>query len=156
MKTSLKAMNPKTISNGSAKVKHLPTKFRGQQASLTGAFHGRPKGHRMATPFSRSLRSLEADGFGRSLRSLGLMERGEVVASRVERVPQAYPIPQAGQDKAYALTLRHLDGLANLRIIGRTGRFQYLNMDEAMREGLDAAAAVAGAEAEARPLGKSA
>jgi protoporphyrinogen oxidase len=77
------------------------------------------------------------------LARLGLIRAGEVLGGRVVRVPRAYPIPQAGQAGALALVKDHLAGLANLRVIGRTGGFQYLNMDEVIRQGIDAAAGLA-------------
>lgn len=76
----------------------------------------------------------------RHLARLGLIRPGEVLGGAVTRAPQAYPIPQAGQAGALALVRDHLAGLANLRVIGRTGGFAYLNMDAVLRQGLDAAA----------------
>jgi protoporphyrinogen oxidase len=78
------------------------------------------------------------------LERLGLIRPGEVLGGRVVRAPQAYPIPQAGQAEALALVRGYLAGLTNLRVIGRTGGFAYLNMDAVLRQGLDVARELAG------------
>jgi protoporphyrinogen oxidase len=78
------------------------------------------------------------------LERLGLIRPGQVLGSRVVRAPQAYPIPSLGYQGHLRLLGGYLAGLTNLRLLGRTGGFRYLNMDEVLRDGLDAARELAG------------
>lgn len=78
------------------------------------------------------------------LARLGLIRPGQVLGSRVVRAPQAYPIPSLGYQGHLRLLGDYLAGLTNLRLLGRTGGFRYLNMDEVLRDGLDAARELAG------------
>ena len=77
------------------------------------------------------------------LGQLGLLSRERVRDAWLVRVPCAYPIYRVG----YAAELRHVrEYLARwptLHLLGRTGSFHYLNMDEVIDHGLRLAEALA-------------
>ena len=68
----------------------------------------------------------------REMEAIGLAPAGKVVASRVYRVANAYPV----YDSSYAASLEtvrdYCDGLENLRTVGRNGLHRYNNMDHSM------------------------
>ena len=84
------------------------------------------------------------------LSGLGLFKRDEVIGSRVVRVPRAYPVLDTGYGRRHALITDYLAGFENLRIAGRGGSFQYLNMDHAIESGMEAAVAILGKHRENR------
>jgi len=73
------------------------------------------------------------------LEKLGFFERKEVSDSCVVPVPKAYPLLDTQYSKHYERVIAWLDRFTNLRLAGRGGMFRYLNMDHAMRSGIDAA-----------------
>jgi protoporphyrinogen oxidase len=78
----------------------------------------------------------------RSLESLGLVERNEVETYFLVRLPHAYPVADLEYERHYPEIMRHLDGYPNLLSVGRQGAFKYLNMDQSMEEGFEAARVV--------------
>lgn len=74
------------------------------------------------------------------LERLGIVRRREIAGCRIVRVPRAYPLFEVGYERRVESVRRWLDGFENLIVAGRTGAFEYFNMDHAIRSGLDAAA----------------
>jgi protoporphyrinogen oxidase len=79
----------------------------------------------------------------RHLVDMGFIRQREVVGSCVVRVPHAYPVLDVGYRGHYDTILGYLDRFENLRISGRSGAFQYLNMDHAIESGIAAAESIA-------------
>ncbi len=77
---------------------------------------------------------------------LGFLARGRVRDAWLLRVPHAYPIYRVG----YAETVQRARGLLarwpTLHLLGRTGSFQYLNMDGVIEQALRLARRLAGAD----------
>lgn len=73
------------------------------------------------------------------LAKLGLFAPGEVIGSRVVRVPRAYPLLDIGYRPHYERIMAYLGTFSNLQVIGRGGAFRYLNMDHAIASGIAAA-----------------
>jgi protoporphyrinogen oxidase len=69
------------------------------------------------------------------LTHLRLFKKEEVISSHVERVPFAYPIYKVGYKGHLDKIMGHLSSISNLHLVGRTGTFQYLNMDHVIKEG---------------------
>lgn len=74
-----------------------------------------------------------------NLIQIGFLRTEEVIDYFVERIPYAYPVFQVGYDKYLEKTNQFLSQFKNLYIIGRTGSFSYLNMDEVIEEGMELA-----------------
>ena len=70
---------------------------------------------------------------------LGFFDACEVIGSCVIRVPRAYPLLDTGYQQHHERIMEYLGGFSNLRVIGRGGTFQYLNMDHAIASGIEAA-----------------
>lgn len=73
------------------------------------------------------------------LQRLKFLEPSEVTDSCVVRVPYAYPVFNVDYRKNLQVITNWLDQFANLHLIGRSGRYSYLNMDCAMESGIEAA-----------------
>ncbi|HEB49424.1 MAG TPA: FAD-dependent oxidoreductase [Desulfobulbus sp.] len=73
------------------------------------------------------------------LQRLGLLRRQDVVGSRVLRIPHAYPVFDLHYRRRLRVISDYLAGFANLQLVGRSGLFSYLNMDQAMESGMAAA-----------------
>jgi protoporphyrinogen oxidase len=71
------------------------------------------------------------------LSALGLVRADQVKASRVLRVPHAYPV----FDRHYEARMRgihaHLEGLGGLHLLGRTGAFLYLDQAGCVKQAFD-------------------
>jgi protoporphyrinogen oxidase len=76
------------------------------------------------------------------LQKLGFMKKEEVFDTQVLRVPKAYPLFEVGYEERCKTICEYLDNFENLCIAGRSGMFQYQNMDHAIRSGMEAAEAV--------------
>ena len=72
------------------------------------------------------------------LHRLKFLETSEVADSCVLRVPFAYPIFNVNYRENLQIITDWLDQFDNLQLIGRSGRYSYLNMDCAMESGLRA------------------
>jgi protoporphyrinogen oxidase len=70
---------------------------------------------------------------------LGFFDKKDVIDSCVLRIPYAYPVFDLHYRKYLKVITDFLDGFDNLRLIGRSGMFSYLNMDQAMESGIFAA-----------------
>jgi protoporphyrinogen oxidase len=90
-----------------------------------------------------------ADGAIRTLQELGIVSRKEVLDSAVLRIPNAYPLFEVGYREHSQTLLGYLDTFRNLFPAGRSGTFSYLNMDQAMASGMEAAGRVLRASSEA-------
>ena len=75
----------------------------------------------------------------KQLEKLGFIDKKEVIDSCIVKVPKAYPIYEVGYTEYYSRILEYLKNFKNLHIIGRTGMFQYLNMDRAIESGIEIA-----------------
>jgi protoporphyrinogen oxidase len=80
----------------------------------------------------------------RGLVDLGFIVGHEVIETMVVRVPRAYPLFDVGYEKRTAEVLAYLDGFDNLRLAGRSGMFEYQNMDHAIASGMAAARTIIG------------
>jgi len=80
------------------------------------------------------------------LEELGFFTRKEVLGTDVLRVPKAYPLFEVGYEKHCKVIYDYLSGFKNLHIAGRSGMFQYQNMDHALESGMEAAETLLGSE----------
>jgi protoporphyrinogen oxidase len=70
------------------------------------------------------------------LRELGLMDPKWVLDSRVERVTHTHPVYRMGFQTALGTIHGFLrEEMCNFHLLGRTGAFQYKNMDQVMVDG---------------------
>ena len=72
------------------------------------------------------------------LQRLGFLDSSELTDSCILRVPYAYPIFNIDYRKNLQVITDWLDQFENLQLIGRSGRYSYLNMDCAMESGIQA------------------
>lgn len=70
---------------------------------------------------------------------LGFITEEDVIESMVLRIKNAYPLYEIGYEKHYSKVREYLSCFKNLKVIGRGGRYKYLNMDHAIEDGLEAA-----------------
>lgn len=77
-----------------------------------------------------------------NLAALEFINREEVLDSAVVRVPNAYPLFEVGYRKEIDTLYDYLAGFSNIHIAGRSGMFQYYNMDVALRSGMETAGKV--------------
>jgi protoporphyrinogen oxidase len=75
------------------------------------------------------------------LESMGLLKRESVRFQRVYRTKHAYVVRTFDYDKKLSLVLDYINRLGIVSV-GRNAEFEYINMDEAIRRGLKAAAAL--------------
>jgi protoporphyrinogen oxidase len=75
------------------------------------------------------------------LETMGLLKRESVHFQRVYRTKHAYVVRTFDYDKKLSLVLDYLNALGIVSV-GRNAEFEYINMDEAIRRGLKAAAAL--------------
>ncbi len=80
----------------------------------------------------KKLSDLTAD----HLQKLGFLEKGDVLDSTVLRIPYAYPVFDLQYHRHLKVITDFLDTFENLHLIGRSGMFSYLNMDQAMESGI--------------------
>ena len=73
------------------------------------------------------------------LEELGFITSGDVLGSDILRVPRAYPLFEVGFDRHCKVIMDYLEGFDNLSVAGRSGMFEYQNMDHAIRSGMEAA-----------------
>lgn len=75
----------------------------------------------------------------KGLENLGFIKEAEVTGTKVVRVPGAYPLFELGFEEHCERLYSWLDGFDNLHIAGRSGTFQYYNMDHAILSGFETA-----------------
>jgi protoporphyrinogen oxidase len=68
----------------------------------------------------------------RELVGIGLIDASEVIGGVKVRVPNAYPMYDAGYREALAVVRGYVAGLANLQTCGRNGLHRYNNQDHSM------------------------
>jgi protoporphyrinogen oxidase len=78
------------------------------------------------------------------LEELGFINRDEVLGTDVLRVSKAYPLFEVGYEKHCEVIYDYLSRFDNLHIAGRSGMFQYQNMDHAIESGMEAAESLLG------------
>ncbi len=77
------------------------------------------------------------------LSRLGFIRRhSEVIDACVVRIRKSYPLFDLSFRDNLNIVIGYLERFENLHLIGRTGKFSYLNMDHAMASGIRAAEAV--------------
>jgi protoporphyrinogen oxidase len=64
----------------------------------------------------------------------GLLKKEEILHSFLQRVPDAYPVYALDYRRHLSIVLDFITQFPNLYLSGRTGRFNYLNMDKIMEE----------------------
>jgi protoporphyrinogen oxidase len=77
------------------------------------------------------------------LERLGLLAPGEVVAHRVVRLAEAYPLYTTGYEAALRACLQEVRRVDNVWTVGRQGLFRYVDMDHCVLMGQGVAAQVA-------------
>ncbi|UCE14733.1 MAG: hypothetical protein JSV04_06010, partial [Candidatus Heimdallarchaeota archaeon] len=88
------------------------------------------------------------------LMDLGFFTEDEIIENFVERTRFAYPILDIYFQENLTVIFSFLSRIKNLELIGRTGTFQYLNMDMVLLHGLNCARKIAGlTDKSARELG---
>ena len=75
------------------------------------------------------------------METMGLLKRESVHFQHVYRTKHAYVVRTFDYDKKLSLVLDYLNALGIVSV-GRNAEFEYINMDEAIRRGLKAAAAL--------------
>jgi protoporphyrinogen oxidase len=70
------------------------------------------------------------------LQKLGFFKQKDVIDSCVLKIPYAYPVFDLHYREHLKVITEYLDGFSNLSLIGRSGMFSYLNMDQAMESGI--------------------
>ncbi len=73
------------------------------------------------------------------LEKLGIINSKNVIGTETRRVSHAYPVFDLDYKKRMKKITTYLSGFHNLILAGRTGGFEYLNMDEAILSGIAAA-----------------
>lgn len=73
------------------------------------------------------------------LEALGFIKRSEVIDTVVVRVPKAYPLFEIGYEEHREKLFGYLSRFKNLQTAGRSGMFEYHNMDHAIDAGMEAA-----------------
>ncbi len=74
-----------------------------------------------------------------NLERLGFIQRSEVLDYKVIRVTKAYPLFEVGYREHVSVIYEYLGRFKNLHITGRSGMFQYFNMDVAIKSGIETA-----------------
>lgn len=75
----------------------------------------------------------------------------KVLAQRVIRLPQSYPVFSPGYEEALGAIFNELDGFANFRSVGRQGAFSYIGTLDAMDIGYGAARWLLGLGSQRKP-----
>jgi protoporphyrinogen oxidase len=81
------------------------------------------------------------------LRKLSLVEEDELEGCSIVRLPWGYPLDTLDIRAALQNIFTELKSFRNLRVIGREGLFRYINMDESVKTGFEAAESIIAKEA---------
>jgi protoporphyrinogen oxidase len=73
------------------------------------------------------------------LRKVSLIDRNNVINSKVLRIPNAYPLFDVGFQARCNILYDYFSQFKNLSFTGRSGSFRYYNMDHTIRSGMDVA-----------------
>ncbi|MDD4857769.1 MAG: FAD-dependent oxidoreductase [Candidatus Krumholzibacteria bacterium] len=76
------------------------------------------------------------------LQELDLIREEEIEGYFVTKLPNVYPLFELDTERHLARTMESLSRIGNCSTIGRQGRFMYMNMDEALLEGITECARV--------------
>jgi len=85
-----------------------------------------------------------------NLENLKLLKKTDVETHFVLRLPHAYPLADREYEENFPHITESLDRYRNLLSVGRQGSFAYLNMDQSMEDGFNAARRIIGRAAESR------
>jgi protoporphyrinogen oxidase len=70
------------------------------------------------------------------MKGIGLLDPSSVLESKVLRVPHTHPVYRVGFQRHFAVIDDFIRReLSNFHLLGRTGAFQYKNMDQVMMDG---------------------
>jgi protoporphyrinogen oxidase len=78
------------------------------------------------------------------LETVGWVGDGEVIDACSRRLGNAYPVLDTGSDQRVAAIAEYLEGLGNLHLSGRSGRFVYGWIHTMMRFGREIVQEIAG------------
>jgi len=78
----------------------------------------------------------------KGLERLGLVRESEIEEHFLVKLPHAYPIADLEYERNFPAVREFLSGYTNMLSVGRQGAFAYLNMDQSMEQGFNAAAEV--------------
>jgi len=78
----------------------------------------------------------------KGLEKLGLVKERQVEDHFLVKLPYAYPIADLDYEQNFPFITEYLRRYRNLLSVGRQGAFAYLNMDQSMEEGFNAAGVV--------------
>lgn len=73
------------------------------------------------------------------LEELGYIEGEDLIGGKVVRVNNAYPLFKIGYREDFRVISDYLEKIENLQTAGRSGRFEYFNIDAAIESGLKVA-----------------
>ncbi|MBI2822264.1 MAG: FAD-dependent oxidoreductase [Acidobacteria bacterium] len=76
------------------------------------------------------------------LKTLGLLDTGDIEDFLIVREPHAYPVYSVGYKERVARIVNWIEGTGLMMTAGRQGRFLYINQDAAIRSGYEAAAGI--------------
>lgn len=76
--------------------------------------------------------------------ALGGFSKDDIIESFCERITHAYPLFDIGYEKNLSTIFSFLSHINNLELIGRTGTFQYINMDIVLLHGINCARKIIG------------
>ncbi|MBK8129680.1 MAG: hypothetical protein IPK53_12545 [bacterium] len=68
-----------------------------------------------------------------------LISPRDVIGGRIHRLRAAYPILEVGVESIVRETQTYLNGLCNLHVVGRAGRFEYTHVHDLLRQGKELA-----------------
>lgn len=75
---------------------------------------------------------------------VGIIDRADVIDTQVIRITDEYPSYDLDYEHPLRTVLEWAGGIENLMLVGRTGRFRYINTDKCVEMGLNAAGVVQG------------
>lgn len=73
------------------------------------------------------------------LKRLEFIKKGDVEDCFLSRVPYAYPVYKMGYQNHLSRVRQYLSQFKNLHLLGRTGKFRYMNMDHVIEESVEKA-----------------
>lgn len=68
-----------------------------------------------------------------------LISPRDVLGGRIHRLRAAYPVLEVGVESIVRETQTYLNGLCNLHVVGRAGRFEYTHVHDLLRQGKELA-----------------
>ncbi|GAF70519.1 unnamed protein product, partial [marine sediment metagenome] len=77
-----------------------------------------------------------------NLKKLNLIKKDDIEKYNVVRLPSGYPIDRLDIKVSLDKVFNELKNIGNLYLIGREGLFRYINMDESIKTGFEAAQSI--------------